>query len=285
MIIVDYSGIAISNLFSTKEQVSENLVRHMILNSLRMYNVKFRQEYGQMVIACDGGGTWRKDLYPHYKANRKKNREESGVDWKEFFRILNMVRDEIREHLPFKVVHIQGVEADDVIATLVEQTQEFGKAEPVMIISSDKDFVQLHQHKNVKQFSPMAKAFIKEKDPVRYLQEHILRGDSGDGVPNVASKDDVFVSGGRQTPLRAKVIEEWIQNWSKLDYHMNVETYRNFQRNRALIDLSAIPTTKKQEIINTYDAVKTNSNTLNYLISKRCSQLIECAEEFNSVTS
>lgn len=284
MIIVDYSGIAISNLFSMKEQVSENLVRHMILNSLRMYNVKFRQDYGQMVIACDGGGTWRKELYPHYKANRKKNREESGVDWKEFFRILNMVRDEIREHLPFKVVHVPGVEADDIIGTLVDQAQEFGRNENVMIISSDTDFVQLHQYKNVKQFSPMKKAFIKEKDPIRYLQEHILRGDSGDGVPNVASKDDVFVSGGRQTPIRAKVIEEWIQNWSKLDYHMNVETYRNFQRNRALIDLSAIPATKKQEIINTFDAVKTNSNTLNYLISKRCTQLIECAEEFNSAT-
>jgi hypothetical protein len=284
MIIVDYSGIAISNLFSMKEQVSENLVRHMILNSLRMYNVKFRQDYGQMVIACDGGGTWRKELYPHYKANRKKNREESGVDWKEFFRILNMVRDEIREHLPFKVVHVPGVEADDIIGTLVDQAQEFGRNENVMIISSDTDFVQLHQYKNVKQFSPLKKAFIKEKDPVRYLQEHILRGDSGDGVPNVASKDDVFVSGGRQTPLRAKVIEEWIQNWSKLDYHMNVETYRNFQRNRALIDLSTIPATKKLEIINTFDAVKTNSNTLNYLISKRCTQLIECAEEFNSVT-
>ena len=257
----------------------------MILNSLRMYNVKFRQDYGQMVIACDGGGTWRKELYPHYKANRKKNREESGVDWKEFFRILNMVRDEIREHLPFKVVHVPGVEADDIIGTLVDQAQEFGRNENVMIISSDTDFVQLHQYKNVKQFSPMKKAFIKEKDPVRYLQEHILRGDSGDGVPNVASKDDVFVSGGRQTPLRAKVIEEWIQNWSKLDYHMNIETYRNFQRNRALIDLSAIPPTKKLEIINTFDAVKTNSNTLNYLISKRCTQLIECAEEFNSATT
>lgn len=284
MIIVDYSGIAISNLFSLKEQVSENLVRHMILNSLRMYNVKFRHDYGQMVIACDGGSTWRKEIYPHYKANRKKNREESGVDWKEFFRILNTVRDEIKEHLPFKVVQVQGVEADDIIATLVDKTQEFGCNEQVMIVSSDKDFVQLHQYKNVKQFSPMAKSFLKEKDPIRYLQEHVLRGDSGDGVPNVVSKDDVFVAGGRQTPLRGKAIEEWIQHWSKLDYYMNVETYRNFQRNRALIDLSAIPPAKKLEIINTFDAVKTNSNTLNYLISKRCTQLIECAQEFNSAT-
>ena len=281
MIIADYSGIAISNLFTMREQLSEGLVRHMILNSLRSYNVKYRDEYGEMVIACDGGNTWRRQLFPHYKASRKKNREESGLDWAEFFRILGVVRDEIRENLPFKVVHLQGLEADDVIATLTQRTQEFGNGEPVMIISSDTDFVQLHQYKNVKQFSPMKKSMIKESDPIRYLREHILRGDSGDGVPNVLSADDVFVSGGRQSPIRAKQIDEWITNWDKLDYHMNPQQYRNFQRNQQLIDLSKIPPQNKAEIINTFDTVKTKSNTLNYLISKRCSQLIECAEEFN----
>jgi len=284
MIIADYSGIAISNLFTMREQLSEGLVRHMILNSLRSYNVKYREEYGEMVIACDGGNTWRKQIFPQYKASRKKNREESGLDWAEFFRILGVVRDEIRENLPFKVVHLQGVEADDIIATLTEKTQDFGQGQPVMIISSDTDFVQLHRYKNVKQFSPMKKAMIKEADPVRYLQEHILRGDSGDGVPNVLSADDVFVSGGRQSPIRAKLIDEWVANWDKLDYHMNPQQYRNFQRNQKLIDLSSIPTEKKAEIINTFDTVKTKSNTLNYLISKRCSQLIECAEEFNCRT-
>jgi len=281
MIIADYSGIAISNLFTMREQLSEGLVRHMILNSLRSYNVKYRDEYGEMVIACDGGNTWRKQIFPQYKASRKKNREESGLDWSEFFRILGVVRDEIRENLPFKVIHLQGLEADDVIATLTQRTQEFGNGEPVMIISSDTDFVQLHQYKNVKQFSPMKKSMIKESDPIRYLREHILRGDSGDGVPNVLSADDVFVSGGRQSPIRAKQIDEWITNWDKLDYHMNPQQFRNFQRNQQLIDLSKIPPQNKAEIINTFDTVKTKSNTLNYLISKRCSQLIECAEEFN----
>ena len=133
MIIADYSGIAISNLFTMREQLSEGLVRHMILNSLRSYNVKYRDEYGEMVIACDGGNTWRRQLFPQYKASRKKNREESGLDWAEFFRILGVVRDEIRENLPFKVIHLQGLEADDVIATLTQRTQEFGNSEPVKI--------------------------------------------------------------------------------------------------------------------------------------------------------
>lgn len=284
MIIVDYSGIAISSIFTMKEALSEGLVRHMILNSLRMYNVKFRKEYGEMVLACDGGNTWRRQAFPQYKANRKKSRSESGLDWKEFYRILDMVREEIRENLPYRMVHLQGLEADDVIATLVEQTQEFGKHEPVMIISSDTDFVQLHRYANVRQFSPMNKAFVKEKDPVRFMREHILRGDTGDGVPNILSKDDVFVSGDRQTPLRAKLVEEWIANWDSLDKHMTEEQYRCFQRNRTLIDLSQIPPAKKLDIINTFEMAKPNSNTLNYLISKRCSQLIECAEEFNTNT-
>lgn len=284
MIIVDYSGVAIANLFAMRISVSEGLVRHCILNSLRLYNAKYRREYGQMVLACDGGGTWRREMFPQYKASRKAARESVDIDWKEFFRILGNVRDEIRENLPFKVVHLQGVEADDIIATLTDSTQEFGKHEPVMIISSDKDFVQLHRYKNVRQYSPMAKEFVKEKDPVRYLQEHVLRGDTGDGVPNVLSPDDVFVSGGRQTPLRAKVIDEWISNWDSLQSKMTTEQYRNFQRNQALIDLTKIPSTKKSEIINTFESVKPASNTLNYLVEKRCSQLIECAEEFNTVS-
>ena len=282
MIIVDYSGIAISNIFTQKDALSENLVRHMILNSLRMYNVKFRGKYGQMVLACDGGNTWRRNLFPQYKASRKKNREEGGLDWPEFFRILTMVREEIKQNLPFKVLHLDTIEADDIIATLVERTQEFGKNEPVMIVSADKDFIQLQQYSNVSQFSPMTKAFVKEKDPIRYLQEHIIRGDSSDGVPNILSGDNVFVNGERQTPISSKKVDAWIEGWSDLTKVMDEQTLRNLQRNRALIDLSNIPESKKSLIINSFEIAKTNSNVLNYLVNKRCSNLIECAAEFTS---
>ena len=282
MILVDYSGIAISNIFTQKMDVSEHLVRHMILNSLRMYNLKHRKEYGQMVIACDGG-SWRKQIYPQYKAHRKANRDDSGLDWTEFFRILTLVRNEIAENFPYKVVHINNIEADDIIGTLTEKTQNFGQHEPVMIISSDKDFIQLQQYSNVKQFSPMIKSFIKEKDPVKYLFDHTVRGDSGDGIPNILSPDNTFVDKIRQKPVSAKKVDAWYASRSSLDTVMNQETYRNFQRNTALIDLSKVPQDKKDSIINTFDSAKPNSNILNYLISKRCTQLIECAEEFNSL--
>jgi 5'-3' exonuclease len=281
MILIDYSGIAISNIFAQKVTVSEDMVRHMILNSLRMYNLKYRKEYGTMVLACDGG-SWRKEIFPQYKASRKTSRDASGLDWNEFFRILSVVRDEVKEHLPYKVVHIQNIEADDIIGTLTENHWYLERG-PVMIISADKDFIQLQRYPNVRQFSPMTKAFVKENKPFKYLYEHIMRGDSGDGIPNVLSPDNTFVDKIRQKPISTKKIEQWIASYDNLDKVMDEATYRNFQRNQALIDLNKVPRDKKALIINTFESVKPNSNVLNYLISKRCTQLIECAEEFNSL--
>ena len=282
MIIVDYSGISIAQVFSMKLDFQENVLRHMILNSLRMYNVKYRDEYGQMVIALDGGAAWRREIYPHYKAQRAKGRAESGLNWAEFFRVLNIIEQEIRENLPYRMVGVRGCEADDVIATIVDSTQEFGKNEPVMIISSDHDFIQLQKYKNVSQFSPLTRKLIKERDPVKALREKILRGDGGDGVPNVLSPDDTFITGARQRTLQSKRVNEFVAAWNRLPEVMDAATLKNFQRNQAMIDMSKIPEPVRLEILNTFEAVKpAKSNVLNYLISKRCAQLIECAEEFN----
>lgn len=285
MIIIDYSGIAISSVFSQAKsnKIEEDFLRHIILNSLRMYNLKYRDKYGKMVIACDGG-SWRKDYYPQYKAARRKNREESSMDWKEIFRILNNVKAEIIEHLPYTVVQTEKAEADDVIAALVESTQEFGNYEPVMIISADKDFIQLQRYDNVAQWSPMTKKLIVDKNPTRYLLEHVLKGDSGDGVPNVLSPDNTFTDSIRQTALRATKIDEWIaaDKVGKLQSVMPEETYRNYIRNRTVIDLERVPTEVRDAILTEYNSapVKNNSKVLNYLISKRCNMLISSASEF-----
>ena len=281
MILIDYSQIALSNIIVQKLN-DESMIRHMILNSIRMYNKKHRDEYGQVVICADGMNTWRKDFFPEYKAHRRKNRDESDQDWNEIFRILHTVRDEIRDYLPYKVIHMEGVEADDIIGTLVMQTQEFGMDEPVMIISSDKDFIQLQKYKNVKQWSPIQKKFVTDKNPRTYLFNHIMRGDSGDGVPNVLSADDTFISGNHQTPLRQTRIDNWLENADNLREHMDEDTYRNYQRNKKLIDLTDIPDPIQASIINTFNGqTKTpNMKVLNYLIKKRCNHLIEVVEEF-----
>jgi hypothetical protein len=283
MIIIDFSQISIAAFMAQPgAELSEGFLRHLVLNSIRMYNKKYGAEYGQVVIACDGSNSWRKSKFQFYKAQRKKAREASSMDWDTFFTHLNTVRDEIRENFPYKFVHIQGVEADDVIATLVEQTQEFGKGEPVMIISSDKDFVQLHKYNNVKQFSPIQKKAVSHPNPRLYLFEHIVGGDKGDGIPNILSADDSIVNGVRQTPVTQKKIDAWLKGINDLKSVMDETTYRNYQRNQQIIDFGLIPEDIKQSIINSYEdqVLPPRARILDYLIKKRCKLLIESVGEF-----
>ena len=277
MILLDYSQIALANIIVQKID-DEKLIRHMILNSIRMYNKKYRDEYGQMVICCDGFNTWRKEYFPEYKANRKKSRSASDLNWENIFLFLNQIREEIKENLPYKVVHMEGMEADDIIGTLTYETQEFGQHEPVMIISSDKDFIQLHKFNNVKQFSPARKQLITEKHPRKYLFEHVCRGDTGDGIPNVLSPDNCFTDGIKQSPLRQTVIDFWMEN----EENMPQEVLRNYQRNSTLIDLSKIPTDIYNSIVQEYNTQvpAMRMKVLTYLIKYRCKNLIEVVEEF-----
>ena len=283
MIIVDYSGIAVAAAFSQKQpdQLDQGVVRHMILNSLRMHNIKNRGEFGQMVIACDSS-SWRKEIFPEYKASRKKNRETSKLDWNKFFTMANNVRDEIKENFSYPVVTVDRAEADDIIGILVSELQEFGRHEEILIVSGDKDFLQLQQFSNVKQYSPVQRKFLECEDPHRYLFEHICKGDSSDGVPNVLSPDNTFTNELRQTPLRAKRIDEWWENRHSLQNHMDQEVWRNYQRNEWMINLRKTPSEIRKEVINQVgeQSGKNNNKILNYLITNRCGLLVESAQEF-----
>lgn len=282
MILVDFSAIAVANI-AVQKLNEEGMIRHMILNTLRMYRTKFKSEYGELVLACDGPNNWRKSVYPEYKANRRKTREESTFDWNEAFTIMNNVREEIKENFPYKVLHIDGCEADDIIATLVENSQEFGQYEDIMIVSGDKDFAQLQKYDNVKQFSPVQKKYIVEKNPRAFLVEHIMRGDASDGVPNVLSADDVFISGQRQTPLSAKKMTTLIEDLDDGELLYAASWYRNYCRNKKMIDLSETPQDIKNEIIrefNLQDQWHNKGMVFPYLINKNMKQLIESVEEF-----
>ena len=282
MIIMDYNGIAIGNIMANRLN-DENMIRHMILNTIRMYKVKFQKEYGSVVIAADAPNNWRREAYPQYKAGRKKGRDESDFDWDEAFRILNAVREELRENFPYKVIRIDGCEADDIIGTLSENTAEFGNYEPVMIISADKDFAQLQRFDNVRQFSPLTKKFIDIPNPRLHLQTHIIRGDAGDGVPNVLSDDNVFVEGLRQTPVTKKKLETIMEDLTDGELLYAASWYRNYQRNQTMIDLTYTPKHLKEAILNSFneqDPWGNKGKVLPYLINKQCKMLIECVEEF-----
>jgi 5'-3' exonuclease len=282
MILIDFSGIAIATIAVNKVN-DESMLRHMMLNSIRMYRTKFKKDYGEVVLAIDSGNNWRRNYFPQYKANRRKDRSESDFDWGEAFRILHMVHEEIKENFPYKVIKIDECEADDIIGTLVENTQEFGEYEDVMIVSSDHDFKQLQKYPNVKQFSPMMKKPVVEDNPKTNLTLKILTGDAGDGVPNVLSDDDVFVEGRRQTPLSKKKKEAILEDLSEGELLYAASWYRNYCRNETLIDLTKTPDRLKEKILEEYksqDPWKNKGLVFPYLINKNMKMLIESVEEF-----
>lgn len=287
MIILDLSQVMLSNLMMqignhTNAKIEENMIRHMVLNSIRSYRNKFCDEFGEMIIACDNKNYWRKKIFPYYKANRKKNIEKSELDWVSIFECMNKLRAELKEFFPYRVIDIESAEADDIIATLVKMTAEatIGEDAKVLILSGDKDFIQLHRYQHVRQYDPVRKKFITNADPIRYLKEHILKGDSGDGIPNVLSSDNCFVIGERQKPLTQKKIDSFIE----LDISTDIEhsLARNYARNRQLIDLTSIPTDISEKIKESYivQGSRDRSKLLNYFIVNKLKMLVEHIGEF-----
>ena len=281
MILVDMSQIMMANIMmqmhmSKKSEPEEDMVRHMVLNSLRMYRTRFLSEFGEMVLCFDSKHYWRRDYFPEYKHSRRKNRGTDDKDWDSIFECLNNIKDEVKTHMPYKSVEVYGAEADDIIATLCSEY-----AEEIMILSGDKDFIQLQRFPNVKQYSPITKKMINGEDPVRYIKEHVFKGDTSDGVPNVLSPDNTFVDGLRQKPMTKKKIEAWIDHDFE-DVAPNDEVKRNYQRNLKLIDLTYTPVELSSEILETYRESPSGdrSQLLNYFIKKRLSILTESIGEF-----
>ena len=288
MIIVDYSGIALASIIINKT-FDEQLIRHMILNSLRMYRTRYKEEYGELVLAVDASNNWRKTAFPQYKASRKKTQKESTFDWGEAFRILNKIREEITENFPYTVIRVDGCEADDVIGTLVAMNPDHNNdfnPQKYMIVSSDRDFLQLQRFRNVRQFSPLLKKELSVDNPRVYLQTHIIKGDKGDGVPNILSDDNVFVEGFRQTPITQKKIDNIIEDLEEGELLYAASWYRNYCRNKKLIDLSETPQELKTEIINNFMADKPDTRWMRrgkvfpYLVENKCNELIKSAQEF-----
>ena len=300
MILLDYSQIVIANVMMNKRAMSEDFVRHAVLNTIRMYHHKFRGEYGKMIVCCDAKDNWRRDAFKYYKAQRKTTRDKSDFDWTELFRLLHKIREEISENFPYKVVYIDKAEADDIIATIVMKREQkakklwqennnesvtgieelFVEQEPVLILSSDKDFIQLQKYQNVNQYSPLTKKFLNTDNPDNFLREHILRGDTSDGVPNFLSSDDTFVTDKRQTPLSKKKISVWSE--LEPDVFCQGEQLRNYRRNEMLIDFTKIPEWLQINIEDEYvnQPEVGRSRLFNYFIKYKLKNLMEHINEF-----
>jgi 5'-3' exonuclease len=283
MILVDLNQVMISNMMMQignhqNAQVDENMLRHMILNTLRSNRQKFHKEFGELLITCDDKNYWRRQTFPYYKAGRKKARDASELDWNAIFTALNNIREELKVYFPYKVIQIESCEADDIIGTIVhKEGTPLNTGMPILVLSGDKDYVQLHKYANVKQYDPVRKRWITNSNPEQFLAEHILKGDAGDGVPNVLSPDNSFVMSIRQRPITQKRIQEWA-DINKMDS----EVKRNYMRNKALIDLSEVPASIKETILKEYEAEnpKDRSQLLNYFIKNKLRNLMESISEF-----
>jgi len=281
MILIDLNQVLISNLMAQTRGKAENLpnkemVRHMVINSLRGFNLKFKSEYGNNIVLCaDAGDPWRRDIYPNYKHARRKGRVDSATDWDNIFNMITEIKNEIAENFPYVMMYVEKAEADDIIATLVKHTNE-----PIMIISGDKDFIQLQTNNKVKQYSPIQKKFVGEDvDPKIFLHEQIIKGDRSDGIPNILSPDDIFLTKEKQRPINKKRLEEW----STADrIPLGSETSKYYERNKRLIDLSCIPEELERTIINTYRDYKTpnRSKLLPYFMKHKLKSLMENIGDF-----
>jgi len=286
MILVDLNQVLLAGLMAQLSnqkgiKLEEDLIRHLVLNILRMHLKTFRNEYGEVVLCCDNRKYWRKEFFPFYKAGRKATREKSALDWHLIFELLTKLKQELKENFPYKVIDVDGAEADDIIGTLAPR---YAAHQKVLILSSDGDFLQLQQYgPNIKQYNPSQKKFIKSQNPLIELKEKIIRGDKGDGIPNIFSSSDCFVRGIRQKSISEdklnKLLKEDMVQTSDL---IDSNALTGFSRNKTLIDLTCIPVEIKEKIINTYDESKPASKQkmFNYFIQYKLKNLMEVIEDF-----
>ena len=283
MILVDMNQCMISNLMmqvKSNDGLDINLVRYMVLRSLKNYKKNFGSEFGKLVLCYDSKFYWRRELFPFYKQNRKKDRENSSHDWNAIFNCLNTIRDEIRDNFPYVVLEIYGAEADDIISVLTNYTSNTTK-EKVLILSGDKDFLQLSKYSFVSQYNPMQKKYLRQEDPKQYLMEHIIKGDRSDGIPNFLSDDDTFVTGKRQKPISKKNLVKWLS--ANQETFCDGEQLKNYERNRKLIDLSCIPQEISNKIIIEFEMLNSTVKTgvpINYFLEHKLSTLLSEMEDF-----
>lgn len=281
MILVDFQQVMLSNLLfqlgkHTNAPIDENMLRHMIIVSLLSYRKKFYGKYGELVICCDNKNYWRKKQYPHYKAKRREQQDKSELDWNSIYVFMNKIKQEIKENFSYPVIEVETAEADDIIATMVKTTKD----DKILILSRDKDFIQLHRHPGVEQYDPISAEWIKHNNPVLYLKEHIIRGDVGDGIPNFLSPDDSFTSNIRQKCIYKTKLDNWL--FQEPEDFCDETTLKNYKRNQSLIDLDNIPENIHNSIVSEYQSQqgKTRENLMNYFIKNRLRNLMSSIGDF-----
>jgi hypothetical protein len=282
MILVDFSQLMVGGLMShakTQSDVSEDLLRHMVLNTLRSYRKQYNKTYGELILCIDSRHYWRRDVFPNYKHARKKARDDSKFDWPQIFKWFDKIKAELKEHFPYKMIDVMAAEADDVIGVLSKFKH---MEEKILILSSDKDFIQLHKYKNVKQYSPMQRKWVRHIDPIGYAKEHIIRGDHGDGIPNFLSGDNFLVEGIRQHPIAKKKVEVWLTQTPEEICEGNEEMMERWQRNELLTQFDKVPELLQKDILNAFkkEPLGARKKLYNYFVMNKLQNLMDVIGDF-----
>jgi hypothetical protein len=289
MQILDLSHVFFSSLHTeavlSQGDMDEGLFRHIVWNIIRNQNLKWRADYGELVIATDGNRYWRREYFPYYKANRKKSRDDSDMNWEQIFQIFDTIKQEFVDFSPYRVIQIPEAEADDIIATfamhpMTQQGGLFEEEEPLLILSGDKDFIQLQAGRPwIRQYNPVLKKTLTSSNPHRFKFEHIVRGDSGDGIPNILSDDDTFVADKRQKPIRQTRLDEWYQAGEAA--FTTTQLQRGWDRNKMLIDLEMVPEEIQKKTLAAYNEQSPDkSKLLNFFVEKKMKLMLEAINDF-----
>ena len=265
MLIFDFNALLVSNVAAaTKELGAANVdlkaATGYFLNTFLDYKKKF-SSYGEVVIACDSPNNWRKTVYPYYKINRKTNRAKMPFDWALVEASIKSIQRDMMESFPYTILKVDGCEADDIIATICKHVNGYdsatgiqSKAEEILILSADQDFLQLQAINGVKQWSTNTKKFLVESNPSKFLFDKILKGDSGDGVVNILSEDNAIANGIRQSPVTQARIDKWTEYFvTNGSLHPDLSE-ANYKRNKTLVDLmNCVPIKLEEETIKQFE--------------------------------
>jgi hypothetical protein len=282
MILLDFNGIATKEAQYLYQEshvaihgIDHNAAKSVLINTLLSYKRKFKNISTEMVICCDDKENWRKDIFPQYKANRAKARSKSTIMWKEMYELFDIIRSDVTQYFPWKILRLPRCEADDIIGTLAISYQQ-----PIIVVSSDKDFGQLLKYSNVSLWSPYTGNYVKIANPKNATLEHVLRGDADDGVPNVLSPDTVFITEGvRQTPLTQKRIVECLEQIA--NGTADEDLRKRYKRNQEMIEFEKIPKYIQESILNAYQGYKMPKNDIfNYLVQNQLVNLLPYVNEF-----
>lgn len=297
VILMDFSQIIMAAAFTEFGEnakfpkVTTPMLRHLVLNSMKKNIKDFRKQgYTKMIVCVDNStsGYWRRDYSHYYKKNRKLDREESQFDWEGLFTALHTIVDELGTNMPYIVMNKDKVEADDHIAVLTRILTGLGH--PVVIVSSDGDFTQLHKYPGVKQWSPMHKKWVKTKsgDSLMDCVTKVVKGDKKDNVSSIKVRGDFWltkVEGERTPATKAAELEAIAMNYYDHDVLktlMSEEQYKRFCENQILIDMDFIDAdivASIEEMYNNYK-IPAKSKVYPYFVKSGLSKLTAHVADF-----